>query len=151
MVQLSEESRGIARDLLLRANRRLDGAAAAIAREDITEGELINHFDGVVVSLFQIAASVELTRTSLHQKVSEDEEAELIRSAIVTLNAAKAESVPASARLLDLNRRYRDSMHGRSSGALDRTVLEDTIAVGRQFCRAARVYAEHLGVTFARE
>ena len=80
--------------MMSRAAKRVDGAAAAIAREDVTEGEFDNHFDGVVSAIFHIADAVELVRTGVHRKVGEGEEATVIRSVITTLTTDKIGSVP---------------------------------------------------------
>ncbi len=58
MARLSDETRQVARDKMTRAAKRLKGAATAIVRKDITEGEFDNHFDGVVSSIFHIAELV---------------------------------------------------------------------------------------------
>ncbi len=146
MAQLSDATRKVARDRMSRAAKRMDGAAAAIAREDITEGEFDNHFDGVVSAIFHIADAVELVRTGVHRKVGEGEEATVIRSVITTLTTDKVGPVPAPARLIDLNGRRNTSVHGHWTEVLDRDAVEDAIAAGRGFHRAARVYIERRGV-----
>ena len=112
MAALTDATRKVARDMMLRAAKRLDGAAAAIARDDITEGEFDNHFDGVVAAIFHVADAVELVRTGVHRKVGEGEESTVIRSVVATLTADEAGSVPAPARLIDLNGRRNASVHG---------------------------------------
>jgi hypothetical protein len=67
MAGLSDEVQTVARDKMTRAAKRLDGAAMAIARSDISEGEFDNHFDGVVSAIFHIADAVELARTGVHR------------------------------------------------------------------------------------
>ena len=147
---LTDSTRKVARDMMLRAAKRLDGAAAAIARNDITEGEFDNHFDGVVSAIFHVADAVELVRTGVHRKVGEGEESTVIRSVVATLTADDAGSVPAPARLIDLNGRRNASVHGHWTETLDHDALEDAIAAGRQFLRAARVYVERRGVALDR-
>jgi hypothetical protein len=142
----SDEMQKVARDWMLRATRRLNGAAAAVAREDITEGEFDNHFDGVVSAIFHITDAVELVRTGIHRKVGEGEEATVIRSVIATLTADEVASVPAPARLIDLNARRNTSVHGHWTEVLDRDALQDAIAAGRQFHGAAASYIERRGV-----
>ncbi len=146
MAQLSDVTRKVARDLMSRSAKRMDGAAAAIARQDITEGEFDNHFDGVVSAIFHIADAVELVRTGVHRRVGEGEEATVIRSVITTLTTDKVGSVPAPARLIDLNGRRNTSIHGHWTEVLDRDALADAISAGREFHRAARVYLERRGV-----
>lgn len=146
MAQLSETNRTIVRDQVSRAARRIDGAATAIARKSITDGEFDNNFDGVVSSIFHIADAVELVRTGIHRRVGEGEEATVIRSVVANLTAAGIRDVPAPARLIDLNSRRNTSIHGHWTEILDREALEDAIAAGRLFHRAARVYIEQRGV-----
>ena len=146
MARLSDEMQKVARDKMSRAAKRMDGAAAAIARKDITEGEFDNHFDGTVSAIFHIADALELVRTGVHRKVGEGDEATVIRSVIATLTADEVGSVPAPARLIDLNSRRNTSVHGHWTEVLDREALEDAIAAGRQFHRAAAVYIKRRGV-----
>ena len=147
---LTDSTRKVARDMMLRAAKRLDGVAAAIARNDITEGEFDNHFDGVVSAIFHVADAVALVRTGVHRKVGEGEESTVIRSVVATLTADDAGSVPAPARLIDLNGRRNASVHGHWTETLDHDALEDAIEAGRQFHRAARVYVERRGVVLDR-
>ena len=65
---------------------------------------------------------------------------------IATLTADEVGSVPAPARLIDLNSRRNTSVHGHWTEVLDREALEDAIAAGRQFHRAAAVYIKRRGV-----
>ena len=146
MARLSDEMQKVARDKMSRAAKRMDGAAAAIARKDITEGEFDNHFDGTVSAIFHIADALELVRTGVHRKVGEGDEATVIRSVIATLTADEVGSVPAPARLIDLNSRRNTSVHGHWTEVLDRDALEDAIAAGRQFHGAAASYIERRGV-----
>lgn len=147
MARLSDEMQKVARDKMSRAAKRLNGAATAVARTDITEGEFDNHFDGVVSAIFHIADAVELVRTGVHRKIGEGEEATVIRSVIATLTADKVASVPAPVRLIDLNSRRNTSVHGHWTEVLDRDALEEAIAAGRQFHGAAAFYIERRGVT----
>jgi hypothetical protein len=126
---------------MVRAAKRLSGAATAVARPDITDGEFDNHFDGVVSAIFHIADAVELVRTGVHRRVGEGDEATVIRSVVATLTA-EVGSTPAPARLIDLNSRRNTSVHGHWTEVLDRDALEDAIAAGRQLHRAATVYLE---------
>lgn len=68
MARLSDAMAAAARDMMSRAERRLDGAAAAIARTDITEGEFDNHFDGVVSAIFHVADAIEIVRTGINRQ-----------------------------------------------------------------------------------
>ena len=123
-----------------RALARLDGASAAVARPDITDGEFDNHFDGVVSAIFHVADAVELIRTGVSRRVGEGGESTVIRSVLATLTAAGVSGVPAPARLVDLNSRRNASVHGSWTEVLDRDALEDAIAAGRAFHRAAAEY-----------
>ena len=147
VAQLTDTTRRVARDLMSRAATRIDGAAVAIARDDITEGEFDNHFDGVVSAIFHVADAVELVRTGVHRKVGEGQGSTVIRSVVASLTADEVGSVPAPARLIDLNTRRNASVHGQWTETQDRDALEDAIAAGRQFLRAARVYIERRGVS----
>ena len=146
MARLSDEMQKVARDKMSRAAKRLNGAATAVARKDVTEGEFDNHFDGVVSAIFHIADAVELVRTGVHRKIGEGEEATVIRSVIATLTADKVASVPAPVRLIDLNSRRNTSVHGHWTEVLDRDALEEAIAAGRQVHGAAAFYIERRGV-----
>jgi hypothetical protein len=66
---------------------------------------------------------------------------------VASLTADEVGSVPAPARLIDLNTRRNASVHGQWPETLDLDALEDAIAAGRQFLRAARVYIERRGVS----
>ena len=146
MAQLSEQSRRIIRDQMTRAAKRIDGAAAAIDREGITEGEFDNHFDGVVSAIFHVADAVELARTGLRRNVGEGDEATVIRSVLAALSADGIGGVPGPARLIDLNYRRNVSVHGDWTETLNRDALADAIAAARQFHLAATTWIERRGV-----
>ena len=146
MAQLSAEARAIVQDQMSRAARRIAGAAIAMSREEVAEGEFDNHSDGVVSAIFHIADAVELARTGVRRQVGEGDEATAIRSVLATLSAEGVGSVPGPARLIDLNYRRNASVHGDWTEILDRNSLADAIAAGRQFHRAATVYIESRGV-----
>jgi hypothetical protein len=147
MAALTEHTKTIIRDQMNRAARRLDGAAAAIARDETTEGEFDNHFDGVVSAIFHVADAVELARTGVRRKVGEGTEAIVIRAVVGTLSSDGIGDVPAPGRLLDLNSRRNASVHGDWTEILDHDALSDAIAAGRQFHRGAAAYLEQRGVT----
>lgn len=147
MARLSDAMAAAGRDKMSRARRRLDGAAAAIARTDITEGEFDNHFDGVVSAIFHVADAIEIVRTGINRRVGEGAESTVIRSVIATLAAAKISPLPAPARLIDLNSRRNTSVHGHWTEVLDREGLEDAIAAGRELHRAATIYFQRQGVS----
>lgn len=149
MARLPVEIQKVANDKMSRAAKRLDGAAIAVARADITEGEFDNHFDGVVSAIFHVADAVELVRTGVHRRVGEGDEATVIRSVAATLAADNIAHVPAPARLIDLNARRNASVHGHWTEVLDRDALEDAIAAGRHFHEAAASYIERRGVVLA--
>jgi hypothetical protein len=46
MARLSDEMQKVARDKMSRAAKRLNGAATAVARKDVTEGEFDNQDGG---------------------------------------------------------------------------------------------------------
>ena len=131
---------------MTRAAKRIDGAAAAIDREGITEGEFDNNFDGVVSAIFHVADAVELARTGLRRKVGEGDEATVIRSVLATLSADGIDGVPGPARLIDLNHRRNASVHGDWTEILDRDALVDAIAAARQFHLAATTWIERRGL-----
>lgn len=134
--------RQIIRDTMLRASRRMDGAAAAIGRTEVSEGEFDNHFDGVVTAIFHVADAVEMARTGVHRRVGDGESATIIRSVVATLVAADIGDIPAPARLIDLNARRNTSVHGHWTEVLDPAALEDAIAAGRRFHQGASIYIE---------
>jgi len=120
------------KDLMKRARDRIDGAAAAVSRERIEVGEFDNHFDGVVTAIFHVVDAVELTRTGVHRRVGEADEATLIRSVVATLVSSGVPDVPAAARLVGLNADRNASVHGHWTNVLDRDALEVAIAAARQ-------------------
>jgi hypothetical protein len=146
MPDLTEHVKTIVRELMARAARRFDGAAAAMARDGITEGEFDNHFDGVVTAIFHVADAVELARTGVRRKVGEGTESTVIRAVLGTLAADGIADLPAPGRLIDLNSRRNASVHGDWTEVLDDDALADAITAGRHFHRAASVYVGRRGV-----
>lgn len=108
MARLSDEMQKVARDKMSRAAKRMDGAAAAIARKDITEGEFDNHFDGAVSAIFHIADALELVRTGVHRKVGEGDEATGRRSSTGRLSRMRLRPAASSTE----PRRYTSNVAG---------------------------------------
>jgi hypothetical protein len=92
----------VARDFLERAERRIDGAAAAAARSAIDPGEFDNNFDGVVTAIFHIVDAYELALTGIKRRVGDAEQATRIQSVLAELRSAKVPNVPPGSRLIDL-------------------------------------------------
>ena len=130
-----------------RATNRLDGAAVAASRTDIEEGEFDNNFDGIVSAIFHIVDAVELVRTGVHRRAGEDEQATVIRSVVLMLNAEGIPGVPAAMRLIGLNAKRNTSVHGHWTEVLDRDALDDAIVAARQLLRSASTYIERQGVS----
>lgn len=128
----------IARELLARADRRLDGAAKAAGRPGTDPGEFDNNFDGVVSAIFHVVDAYELATTGMKRRVGEAEQATRIESVLAALRAAKALRVPPASRLIDLNARRNTSVHGEWVETLDQEALEDAIRAGRELLNAVR-------------
>jgi hypothetical protein len=129
-----------ARSLLARAEARFNGAAAAAARTNPTEGEFDNNFDGVVTAIFHTVDAFELVTTGLRREPREAEQATRIQSVVAALQRDRIPRVPAAARLIDLNRRRNTSVHGEWLEILDVDALEDAIVAGRQLRDAVLAY-----------
>lgn len=129
-----------ARNLLARAESRFNGAAAAVARPNPTEGEFDNNFDGVVSGIFHTVDAFELVTSGLRREPREAEQATRIRSVVAALERDRIAHVPATSRLIDLNRRRNTSVHGDWLEVLDGEALEDAIAAGRQLRDAVLAY-----------
>ena len=128
----------IARDFLVRAERRVNGAATAAARPDADPGEFDNNFDGVVTAIFHIVDAYEVATTKSKRRVGEAEQATRIQSVLAQLRAAKTPRVPPGSRLIDLNRRRNTSVHGEWMEVLDQDALRDAIRAARDFLNAVR-------------
>jgi hypothetical protein len=135
-----------ARSLLTRAAARFNGAAAAVARPNPTEGEFDNNFDGVVTGIFHVVDAFELITTGLRREAREAEQATRIRSAVLALGQAGIPEVPAATRLVGLNTRRNTSVHGEWLEVLDPDALLDAIKAGRQLLAAVERYAKDHGV-----
>lgn len=127
--------------LLGRAEARFNGAAAAAARPNPTEGEFDNNFDGVVTGIFHVVDAFELMTTGLRREVREAEQATRIRSVVLTLEQNRVRAVPPASRLVHLNTRRNTSVHGEWLEVLDTDGLEYAIAAGRALLAAVRAYA----------
>jgi hypothetical protein len=136
-----------ARSFLSRAARRFDGAAAAAARPNPTEGEFDNNFDGVVTGIFHVVDAFELISTGLRRETREAEQATRIRSAVLALGQAGVPDVPAATRLVGLNARRNTSVHRGWVEVLDPDALLDAIRAGRQLLAAVQRYAKDRGIT----
>lgn len=128
------------RGWLNRADVRLRGAAVAAARPNPSEGEFDNNFDGVVTAIFHAVDAFELARTGIHRRAGEGEQATVIRSVVVGLQAAGVPGVPHPARLIDLNTRRNTSVHGEWLEVLDTEGLEDAIAAARGLYNSVVTY-----------
>ena len=128
----------MARDFLVRAERRINGAATAAARPDADPGEFDNNFDGVVTAIFHIVDAYEVATTKSKRRVGEAEQATRIQSVLAQLGAVKTPHVPPGSRLIDLNRRRNTSVHGEWMEVLDLDALRDAIRAARDFLTAVR-------------
>jgi hypothetical protein len=128
----------IARDFLVRAERRLNGAATAATRPDVDPGEFDNNFDGVVTAIFHVVDAYELATTGIKRRVGEAEQATRIESVLAALRLAKAPKVPPASRLIDLNVRRNTSVHGEWVEVLDQDALEDAIRAARDLVTCVR-------------
>jgi hypothetical protein len=128
----------IARDFLMRAERRINGAAAAAARPGVDPGEFDNNFDGVVSAIFHIVDAYELATAKSKRRVGEAEQATRIQSVLAALRSANTPDVPPGSRLIDLNRRRNTSVHGEWMEVIDLDTLQDAIRAARDFHVAVR-------------
>lgn len=128
----------MARDFLVRAERRINGAATAAARADADPGEFDNNFDGVVSAIFHIVDAYEVATTRSKRRVGEAEQATRIQSVLAQLRAVKTPRVPPGSRLIDLNRRRNTSVHGEWMEVLDQDALRDAIRAARDLLNAVR-------------
>lgn len=128
----------MARDFLVRAERRINGAATAAARPDADPGEFDNNFDGVVSAIFHIVDAYEVATTRSKRRVGEAEQATRIQSVLAQLRAVKTPRVPPGSRLIDLNRRRNTSVHGEWMEVLDQDALRDAIRAARDLLNAVR-------------
>jgi hypothetical protein len=135
-----------ARGFLARAAARFNGAAAAVARPNPTEGEFDNNFDGVVTGIFHVVDAFELITTGLRREAREAEQATRIRSAVLALGQAGVPDVPTATRLVGLNARRNTSVHGEWLEVLDPDALLDAIKAGRLLLAAVERYAKDHGV-----
>ena len=136
----------VARDFLARADRRISGAARAVARPGIEPGEFDNNFDGVITAIFHVVDAYELATTGVKRQAREAEQATRIEAALVALRAARTPRVPPGSRLTDLNARRNTSVHGEWVEVLDHDALEDAIRAAREFLGAVRHYLAAKGV-----
>lgn len=128
----------MARDFLARAERRINGAAAAVPRANPNPGEFDNNFDSVASAIFHTVDAYEVATTGIKRKVGVAEQATRIQSVLTGLRAADITDVPPAPRLVDLNRRRNTSVHGEWLEVLDQEALEDAIASARAFLAAVR-------------
>ena len=128
----------MARDFLVRAERRINGAATAAARPDADPGEFDNNFDGVVSAIFHIVDAYEVATTRSKRRVGEAEQATRIQSVLAQLRAVKTPRVPPGSRLIDQNRRRNTSVHGEWMEVLDQDALRDAIRAARDLLNAVR-------------
>ncbi|HEX7491188.1 MAG TPA: hypothetical protein VF337_05750 [Candidatus Limnocylindrales bacterium] len=135
-----------ARGFLARAAARFNGAAAAVARPNPTEGEFDNNFDGVVTGIFHVVDAFELITAGLRRETREAEQATRIRSAVLALGQAGVPDVPAATRLVGLNARRNTSVHGEWLKVLDPDALLDAIKAGRLLLAAVERYAKDHGL-----
>jgi hypothetical protein len=135
-----------ARGFLARAAARFNGAAAAVARPNPTDGEFDNNFDGVVTGIFHVVDAFELITTGLRRETREAEQATRIRSAVLALGQAGIPDVPAVTRLVGLNSRRNTSVHGEWLEVLDPDALLDAIKAARLLLAAVECYAKDHGV-----
>jgi hypothetical protein len=134
------------RGWLTRAESRLAGAAVAAKRPHPSEGEFDNNFDGVVTAIFHVVDAFELARTGIHRRAGEGEQASVIRSVLLSLQAARIPNVPIPERLIDLNSRRNTSVHGEWMEVLDPESLEDAIKAARSLLVAVKVWMVRQGV-----
>jgi hypothetical protein len=138
MPEASQAQIAIAHDFLVRAERRINGAAAAAARPGIDQGEFDNNFDGVVTAIFHIVDAYELAASGIKRRVNEAEQPIRIESVLAALRAAKTPHVPPASRLIDLNRRRNTSVHGEWMEVIDQEALSDAIRAATDFLAAVR-------------
>jgi hypothetical protein len=136
----------IARELLARADRRIDGAARAARRPDADPGEFDNNFDGVVSAIFHVVDAYELAATGIKRRAGEAEQATRIASVFAALRAAGVPNVPPASRLVDLNARRNTSVHGEWVEVLDQEALEDAIRAAGELLGAVRNYLAAKGI-----
>ena len=133
-----EIHQSMARDLLSRAERRLNGAALAASRADADPGEFDNNFDGVVSAIFHTVDAYEVATTGIKRRAGEAEQPTRIESVLVSLRAAHVRDVPPASRLIDLNRRRNTSVHGEWTEVLDQESLVEAIAAAHALLDAVR-------------
>jgi hypothetical protein len=138
MPEASQAQIAIAHDFLVRAERRINGAAAAAARPAIDPGEFDNNFDGVVTAIFHIVDAYELATTGIKRRVGEAEQPTRIESVLAALRATRTPNVPPASRLIDLNRRRNTSVHGEWMEVIDQEALSDAIKAASDFLTAVR-------------
>jgi hypothetical protein len=136
----------MARDFLIRAERRIKGATTAAARSDADPGEFDNNFDGVVTAIFHIVDAYEVATTKSKRRVGEAEQATRIDSVLVQLRAARIPNVPPASRLIDLNRRRNTSVHGEWIEVLDQDALDDAITSAGDLLAAVRLALAAKGI-----
>lgn len=112
MASATKAQIAIASDFLVRAERRINGAATAAERPGADPGEFDNNFDGVVTAIFHIVDAYELATTGIKRHVGEAAQSTRIESVLAALRSAKIPAVPPGSRLIDLNRRRNTSVHG---------------------------------------
>jgi len=139
----------MARDFLVRAERRINGAATAAARPSAEPGEFDNNFDGVVTAIFHIVDAYEVATTKSKRRVGEAEQATRIQSVLVQLRAARIPDVPPASRLIDLNRRRNTSVHGEWMEVVDQEALRDAIRAARGLLAAVRHALAAKGIDIA--
>lgn len=125
-----------ARDFLIRADRRINGAAKAARRPNTDPGEFDNNFDGVVTAIFHVVDAYELATSGIKRRVGEAEQATRIASVLAALRVAETPKVPPGSRLIDLNVRRNTSVHGEWVEVLDQDALEDAVRAARELLGA---------------
>jgi hypothetical protein len=136
----------MAQDFLVRAERRIEGAAVAAARTGADPGEFDNNFDGVVSAIFHIVDAYEIATTGVKRQAGEAQQATRIQSVLAGLRAANIPAVPPASRLLDLNRRRNTSIHGEWTEVLDQDALEVAIDSARDLLAAVRLALGSRGI-----
>ncbi len=146
MPDLSQGQRAMVRDLLARADRRLQGAAVAAARPTADPGEFDNNFDGVVSAIFHIVDAYELGTTGSKRQLGEADQPTRIHAVLARLQSVGVPNVPPAARLIDLNRRRNTSVHGEWMEVLDQDSLDRAIASARELLVAVRLGLSSAGI-----
>ncbi|MDQ1324233.1 MAG: hypothetical protein QG587_1569 [Chloroflexota bacterium] len=145
MAQPTRAQLARARALLDRAASRFAGAEAVVRRDEPSQGEFDNSFDGVVSGIFHIVDAFELATTGLGREMREADQATRIASVVTALRGAGITDVPASARLVGLNARRNTSVHGEWLDVLDRDELDAAVRAGQALLAAVQAYFDVRG------